>query len=79
MLKNKIPQKLIDPLSFIIPYSIGKQYNGKTLCDLGTCINLMPLSVFKQLEVKEVKPTIVTLQLADRSYATQKARLEMCW
>lgn len=39
----------------------------RALCDLGASINLMPLSIFKKLGLVEVKPTTVTLQLADRS------------
>ncbi|XP_027337024.1 uncharacterized protein LOC113850650 [Abrus precatorius] len=40
----------------------------KALCDLGASINLMPLAIMKKLEIKEVKPTRITLQLADESY-----------
>lgn len=39
----------------------------RALCDLGASMNLMPLSIFKKLGLVEVKPTTVTLQLADRS------------
>lgn len=41
----------------------------KALCDLGASINLMPLSVYKRLQLGEAKHTTVTLQLADRSLA----------
>ena len=61
MLQNKIPQKLKDSRNFTILYSIRLKYSGKALCDLGTSINLMPLSVFKQLRVREVRSTTVTL------------------
>ena len=37
------------------------------LCDLGASINLMPFSVFRRLGIGEVKPTTMSLQLADRS------------
>ena len=47
MLQNKISQKLKDLRSFTIPCFIGTRYNGRTLCDLGTSINLMLLSMFK--------------------------------
>jgi len=40
---------------------------SKALCDLGASINMMPLSIFKRLGIGEVKPTMITLQLADRS------------
>ena len=49
ILQNKLPPKLKDPGSFTIPCTIGEQFRGKALCDLGASINLMPLSVFKKL------------------------------
>ncbi|KAH9651058.1 Endonuclease [Citrus sinensis] len=76
MLQSKIPTKLKDPGSFTIPYSIGIRYAGRALCDLGAGINLMPLSVFKQLGVGECRPTTVTLQLADRSHAYPEGKIE---
>lgn len=39
----------------------------RALCDLGASMNLMPLSIFKKLGLVEVKPTTVTLQLANWS------------
>ena len=76
MLQNKIPQKLKDLGSFTIPCSIGTKYSSKALCDLGASINLIPLSVFKQLRVGKVRPTTVTLQLADISYAYLERKIE---
>ena len=61
MLQSKSPTKLKDPGSFTIPCSIGTRYAGRVLCDLGASINLMPLSVFKQLGVGEYRSTTVTL------------------
>ena len=74
MLQNKIPAKVQDPGSFTIPCSIGTRYTGRALYDLGASINLMPLSVFKQLGVGECRPTTVTLQLADRFMHTLKEK-----
>ncbi|XP_052291700.1 uncharacterized protein LOC127900585 [Citrus sinensis] len=76
MLQSKIPQKMKDPGSFTIPCSIGTKYSGKALCNLGASINLMPLSVFKQLGVGECRPTTVSLQLADRSHAYPEGKIE---
>ncbi|XP_024035580.1 uncharacterized protein LOC112096382 [Citrus clementina] len=76
MLQNKILAKVKDPGSFTILCSIGTRYAGKALCDLGASINLMPLSVFKQLGVGECRPTIITLQLADRSHAYPEGKKE---
>ncbi|XP_058003929.1 uncharacterized protein LOC131180599 [Hevea brasiliensis] len=39
----------------------------KALCDLGASVSLMPLSICQKLEVEELKPTTISLQLADRS------------
>nr|GEV53738.1 reverse transcriptase domain-containing protein [Tanacetum cinerariifolium] len=37
------------------------------LADLGTSINIMPLSVWNKLSLPELSPTCMTLELADRS------------
>ena len=42
---------------------------GKSLCDSGASINLMPLSVVKILSLGELTPTAMTLQMADRTLA----------
>ena len=67
ILQKKLPPKLKDPGSFLIPCAIGNAVFEIAMCDLGVSINLMPLSIFKKLKLGEARPTIVTLQLADRS------------
>ena len=67
ILQRKLPQKLKDPSSFTIPCKMGNSVFERALCDLGSSINLMPLSIFRRLGLDEVRPTTVTLQLADRS------------
>ena len=67
ILQMKLPQKLMDPGSFTIPCMIGNSSFDKALCDLGASINLMPLSVYKSLGLREVKPSTIYMQLADRS------------
>ncbi|XP_012442242.1 uncharacterized protein LOC105767284 [Gossypium raimondii] len=76
MLTNKLPPMLKDPGSFTMPCSIGNQYVGKALCDLGVSINLVPMSMFKKLRIGKAKPTTVTLKLADRSYARTEGKIE---
>ncbi|XP_024961928.1 uncharacterized protein LOC112502288 [Cynara cardunculus var. scolymus] len=76
LLSNKIPPKLKDPGSFTIPCSIGGKEIGKALCDLGASINLMILSVFNTIGIGEARPTIVTLQLADKSITHPKGKIE---
>ena len=46
------------------------------LCDLEASINLMPLSVFRRLQLGEEKPTTVTLHLANRSLAHPRGVIE---
>ena len=69
IIKQKLPPKLKDPGSFLISCEIGNIMVSKALGDLGASINLMPLSIFKRLGIVELKPTMITLQLADRSVA----------
>ncbi|XP_062112692.1 uncharacterized protein LOC133823859 [Humulus lupulus] len=77
ILQRKLAQKLQDPRSFTIPCTIGKFECKHALCNLGTSINLMPLSVFWKLGLGEAKPTtIFTLQLADRSIKHPRGVIE---
>ncbi|XP_070040432.1 uncharacterized protein [Nicotiana tomentosiformis] len=59
--QNKLPQKLKDPGNFTILLQIGNTDVGRALCDLGASINLMPLSLFKQLGLGAPRLTIVML------------------
>ncbi|KAL4597574.1 hypothetical protein ACB092_11G000200 [Castanea dentata] len=76
ILQKKLPPKLKDPGSFTIPNTIGKSYFDRALCDLGASINLMPLSIFRKLGLGEVKPTTISLQLADRSIKYPRGVIE---
>src|SRR5436190_625616 len=67
LLRKKLSPKLKDPGSFSIPCKIGSLKFENALCDLGASVNLLPYSLFKKLNIGEVKPTKITLQLADRS------------
>ncbi|XP_009589358.1 uncharacterized protein [Nicotiana tomentosiformis] len=69
ILQNSLPQKCGDPGSFTIPCSLGNIKFKNSLCDLGTSINLMPLSIFKKLKVEigEIRLIHVSLQLADQT------------
>ncbi|XP_070011344.1 uncharacterized protein [Nicotiana sylvestris] len=62
-----IAEKLSDPGSFTIPYTIGNFAFAKALCDLGASINLIPLEIYKRLEIGRARPTSMLLQLADRT------------
>ena len=67
IIQHKLPEKMQDPGSFVIPCTIGDVTIQRALCDLGASINLIPLLVMKKLQIEEVKPTRISLQLADLS------------
>ena len=48
----------------------------KALLDLGASVNLLPYLVYKQLGLGELKPTTITLSLADRSVKIPKGIVE---
>ena len=47
--------------------TIGRLDVGKALLELGASINLMPLSILQRIGDLEIKPTRMSLQLANRS------------
>nr|GEV36423.1 reverse transcriptase domain-containing protein [Tanacetum cinerariifolium] len=64
---NKLPKKLRDPGKLLIPCEFPGMDECLALADLGASINLMPLSVWKELLLPELTPTCMTLELVDRS------------
>nr|GEX84056.1 reverse transcriptase domain-containing protein [Tanacetum cinerariifolium]GEY51298.1 reverse transcriptase domain-containing protein [Tanacetum cinerariifolium] len=67
ILFKKLPEKLGDPDKFLIPCDFLGMDECLALADLGTSINLLPLSVWNKLSLPELSPTYMTLELADRS------------
>nr|GEZ07101.1 DNA-directed DNA polymerase [Tanacetum cinerariifolium] len=66
---KKLPEKLGDPGKFLIPCGFS-ELKCKALADLGASINLMPLSVWKELGLPDLIPTRMTLELANRAICT---------
>ncbi|GJW54419.1 reverse transcriptase domain-containing protein [Tanacetum coccineum] len=64
---KKLPEKLGDPGKFLIPCYFPEIVECLALADLGTSINLMPLSIWKKLSLPELTPTQMILELANRS------------
>ena len=56
--------------------NIGGTCVEKALLDLRASVNLLPYSVYKQLGLGELKPTSITLSLADRSIKIPKGTME---
>nr|GEZ44567.1 reverse transcriptase domain-containing protein [Tanacetum cinerariifolium] len=67
VLLKKLPEKLRDPGKFLIPCDFSGMDECLAMADLGASINLMPLSVWNKLSLPELTPTLMTLELADRS------------
>ncbi|GKC19085.1 reverse transcriptase domain-containing protein [Tanacetum coccineum] len=68
MIQNKVPPKLEDPGSFLIPCNFNKTFSCNALADLGASINLMPYSLYAKLSLETLKPTKMSVRLADRSF-----------
>ncbi|GJV18722.1 putative reverse transcriptase domain-containing protein [Tanacetum coccineum] len=67
IIQRSLPKKEGDPGSFTLPCLIGPLVVKNALDDLGASINLMPHSLFCRLGISELKPTRMSIQLADRS------------
>ncbi|XP_057808682.1 uncharacterized protein LOC131023155 [Salvia miltiorrhiza] len=67
VLQRDMPIKCGDPGMFYIQCVIGTMKVEKAMLDLGASINVMPLSMYQDLEIGPLKPTRVVIQLADRS------------
>nr|GFB54001.1 reverse transcriptase domain-containing protein [Tanacetum cinerariifolium] len=76
MILKKLPKKLGDPGKFLILCDFPGMDVCHTLADLGTSINLMPLSICKKLSLPKLTPTRMTLELADRSITRPKGVAE---
>ena len=76
IIQSKTPVKYKDPGSPTTSVNIGGTCVDKALLNLGASVNLLPYSVYKQLGLGELKPTIITLSLADRSVKTPKGIVE---
>ncbi|GJT89919.1 reverse transcriptase domain-containing protein [Tanacetum coccineum] len=68
MIQNKVPPKLRDPGSFLILCNFNKTFSCNALADLGASINLMPYSLYAKLSLETLKPTKISVRLADGSF-----------
>ena len=76
IIQRKNPVKYKDPGYPTISVNIGGNCIDKSLLDLGASVNLLPYSVYKQLGLGELKPTNITLSLAERSVKIPKGIVE---
>ena len=68
--------KYKDPGCPTISVNIGGICVAKALLDLGASVNLLPYSMYRQLGLGELKPTSITLSLADKSIKILKGIVE---
>ncbi|GKB56538.1 reverse transcriptase domain-containing protein [Tanacetum coccineum] len=68
LIQNKVPPKLRDLRSFHIPCNLNKDFSCDALANLGASINLMPYSPYAKLSLETLKPTKISVRLADRSF-----------
>ena len=76
IIQCKTPVKYKDPGCPTISVIIGGTCVENALLDLGASVNLLPYSMYKQLELGELKPTSITLSFADRSIKIPKGTVE---
>ena len=67
IIQHKVLPKYKDLGCPTISYTIKDYMIERALLDLGASVNLLPLSMYLQLGLGELKPISITLQLADRS------------
>jgi hypothetical protein len=76
LIQHTVAPKIKDlgaPTIFCI---IGDHTIDKALLDLGAGVNLLPYSIYEQLGLGELKPTMVVLQLTDRSIKKPRGVIE---
>ena len=76
IIECKTPVKYKDPGCPTILVNIRGISVEKALLDLGASVNLLPYSMYKQLGLGELKPTSITLLLADRSIKIPKGTID---
>ena len=76
IIQCKTPVKYKDSGCPTILVNIRGTYVEKALLDLGASVNMLPYSMYKQLGLGELKPTSITLSLADRSVKILKGTVE---
>ncbi|CAA7049049.1 unnamed protein product [Microthlaspi erraticum] len=74
--RKVISDKKEDPGSFTLPCMLGPLSFKNSLCDLGSSVSLMPLSVAKRLGYHKYQACGISLVLADRSIRLPTGMLE---
>ncbi|GKB98837.1 MAK10-like protein, partial [Tanacetum coccineum] len=65
--QGEVSAKMEDPGLFTLPCRLGDSKPFNTLADLGSCANIIPLYLFKKLNIGLLKETDHIFRLADRT------------
>ncbi|GJR95289.1 hypothetical protein Tco_0267463 [Tanacetum coccineum] len=63
-IQSEMPKKMKDPRLFILPCRLGNSKPFDILADLGSCVNLIPLYLFKTLKIRLLEEIDTILGLA---------------
>ena len=69
---SNLPRKQRDQGSFTVPCTIGNFYFDKVLIDSGASINLMPLSIFRKLDLESARELMLPCNLLIGASNTQE-------
>lgn len=76
IIQTKLPHKCKDPGSFYIPVVIGNKKFGKSMLDLGTSFNVMPVYIYESLNFGTLKETRIGFELVDRTNVFPRATIK---
>ncbi|CAM8905496.1 unnamed protein product [Rhodiola kirilowii] len=76
VIQRKVPPKCGDLGTYTIPCTIGNIRIENCMLDLGASINVLPFSIYSCLRIGPLKPTGLTIQLADRSCKQPEGKIE---
>ncbi|GJV56988.1 hypothetical protein Tco_1457993 [Tanacetum coccineum] len=78
-IQGEMPEKIKDPRLFILPCRLGDSKPFDTLADLGSCVNLIPLNLFKKLKIGLLEETErCKLKLVEDFYAVDMEKDPTC-
>ncbi|GKA39902.1 MAK10-like protein [Tanacetum coccineum] len=69
-IQGEVPKKIEDPRLFTLPCRLGNSKPFDTLADLGACLNIIALYLFKKLNVRLLEDTnhVFGLAYGTKSY-----------
>nr|GEU82722.1 hypothetical protein [Tanacetum cinerariifolium] len=72
----QLPPNELSPGSFLLPCTTGS-LNLYTMADLGACVNMMPNSIFKHLELDNLRETTMSVEMGRPFLETIQAQIDV--